>query len=61
MGLTTQVQSQQMAFTRSPSLSNNPKILTNHQTCVEHVVFNDFDEDSDDSGYDEDEGDPTRT
>ena len=34
----TEVQSQQMAFTRSPSLSNNPKILNNYLIFTEYII-----------------------
>ena len=36
----TEVQSQQMAFTRSPSLSNNPKILNNYLIFTENNTSN---------------------
>ena len=33
-----EVQFQQMAFTQSPSLSNNPKILSNYLICTEILL-----------------------
>ena len=35
----TEVQSQQIAFTQSPSLSSNPKILTNYLICTTMTTY----------------------